>query len=128
MLCNYLQNVAAITYIFVLQLSTFLFYNKQVPAVLYRSWLRFRLNTNDYALSKDIIRQAHRYLGEQSIYKVVKKDYRLATAIDVASPDLLDLALRSFWSSCNGAMDQEFRTWYARQPHSTDHLATMQLF
>lgn len=29
MLCNYLQNVAAITYIFVLQLSTFLFYNKQ---------------------------------------------------------------------------------------------------
>lgn len=28
MLCNYLQNVAAITYIFVLQLSTFLFYNK----------------------------------------------------------------------------------------------------
>lgn len=99
-----------------------------VPAVLYRSWLRFRLNTNDYALSKDIIRQAHRYLGEQSIYEVVKKDYRLATAIDVASPDLLDLALRSFWSSCNGAMDQEFRTWYARQPHSTDRLATMQLF
>lgn len=30
MLCNYLQNVAAITYIFVLQLSTFLFYNKQL--------------------------------------------------------------------------------------------------
>ena len=29
MLCNYLQNVVAITYIFVLQLSTFLFYNKQ---------------------------------------------------------------------------------------------------
>ena len=29
MLCNYLPNVAAITYIFVLQLSTFLFYNKQ---------------------------------------------------------------------------------------------------
>ena len=28
MLCNYLQNVVAITYIFVLQLSTFLFYNK----------------------------------------------------------------------------------------------------
>lgn len=27
-LCNYLQNVAAITYIFGLQLSTFLFYNK----------------------------------------------------------------------------------------------------
>ena len=34
-----------------------------VPGALYRSWLRFRLNTNDYALSKDIIRQAHRYLG-----------------------------------------------------------------
>lgn len=99
-----------------------------VPAVLYRSWLKFRLNTNDYALSKDIIRQAHRYLGEQAIYKVVKKDYRLATAIDVASPDLLDLALRSFWSSCNGVMDQEFRAWYTRQPHSTDRLATMQLF
>ena len=32
MLCNYLQNVAAITYIFVLQLSTFLFYNKQASA------------------------------------------------------------------------------------------------
>ena len=30
MLCNYLQNVAAITYIFVLQLSTFLFYNKHM--------------------------------------------------------------------------------------------------
>lgn len=29
-LCNYLQNVVAITYIFGLQLSTFLFYNKQV--------------------------------------------------------------------------------------------------
>lgn len=28
-LCNYLQNVVAITYIFALQLSTFLFYNKQ---------------------------------------------------------------------------------------------------
>ena len=28
--CNYLQNVVAITYIFGLQLSTFLFYNKQV--------------------------------------------------------------------------------------------------
>ena len=27
-LCNYLQNVVAITYIFALQLSTFLFYNK----------------------------------------------------------------------------------------------------
>ena len=99
-----------------------------VPAFLYRSWLRFRLNTNDYALSKDIIRQAHRYLGEQSIYEVVKKDYRLATAIDVASSDLLDLALRSFWSSCNGVMDQEFRAWYTRQSHSTDRLATMQLF
>lgn len=99
-----------------------------VPGALYRSWLRFRLSTDDYALSKDIIRQAHRYLGEQAIYKVVKKDYRLATAIDVASPDLLDLALRSFWSSCNGVMDQEFRAWYTRQPHSTDRLATMQLF
>ena len=99
-----------------------------VPGALYRSWLRFRLNTNDYAVSKDIIRQAHRYLGEQSIYEVVKKDYRLATAIDVASPDLLDLALRSFWSSCNGVMDQEFRAWYTRQSHSTDRLATMQLF
>ena len=29
-LCNYLQNVVAITYIFALQLSTFLFYNKQI--------------------------------------------------------------------------------------------------
>ena len=29
-LCNYLQNVGAKTYIFGLQLSTFLFYNKQV--------------------------------------------------------------------------------------------------
>ena len=28
-LCNYLQNVVAITYIFGLQFSTFLFYNKQ---------------------------------------------------------------------------------------------------
>ena len=28
-LCNYLQNVGAKTYIFGLQLSTFLFYNKQ---------------------------------------------------------------------------------------------------
>ena len=28
--CNYLQNVVAIAYIFVLQLSTFLFYNKQI--------------------------------------------------------------------------------------------------
>ena len=33
MLCNYLQNVAAITYIFVLQLSTFLFYNKQADSL-----------------------------------------------------------------------------------------------
>ena len=33
MLCNYLQNVAAITYIFVLQLSTFLFYNKHLNAL-----------------------------------------------------------------------------------------------
>ena len=31
-LCNYLQNVVAITYIFGLQLSTFLFYNKQSDA------------------------------------------------------------------------------------------------
>lgn len=29
MLCNYLQNVVATTYIFRLQLSTFIFYNKQ---------------------------------------------------------------------------------------------------
>ena len=35
MLCNYLQNVAAITYIFVLQLSTFLFYNKQTIKEIY---------------------------------------------------------------------------------------------
>ena len=28
--CNYLQNAVATTYIFVLQLSTFLFYNKQI--------------------------------------------------------------------------------------------------
>ena len=34
MLCNYLQNVAAITYIFVLQLSTFLFYNKQMSILI----------------------------------------------------------------------------------------------
>ena len=99
-----------------------------VPGALYRSWLRFRLNTNNYALSKDIIRQAHRYLGEQAIYAAIKKDYRLATAIDVASTDLLDLALCSFWGSCNEAMDQEFRAWYARQPHNTSRLATMQLF
>ena len=32
--CNYLQNVVAITYIFVLQLPTFLFYNKQIKKVL----------------------------------------------------------------------------------------------
>ena len=31
-LCNYLQNVGATTYILVLQLSTFLFYNKQSTA------------------------------------------------------------------------------------------------
>ena len=37
MLCNYLQNVAAITYIFVLQLSTFLFYNKQEEKILRES-------------------------------------------------------------------------------------------
>lgn len=39
MLCNYLQNVAAITYIFVLQLSTFLLYNKhaaQSVRIVYR--------------------------------------------------------------------------------------------
>ena len=36
MLCNYLQNVAAITYIFVLQLSTFLFYNKQCFSQYYK--------------------------------------------------------------------------------------------
>lgn len=35
MLCNYLQNVAAITYIFVLQLSTFLFYNKHAYALVH---------------------------------------------------------------------------------------------
>lgn len=39
MLCNYLQNVAAITYIFVLQLSTFLFYNKQPMEIL--GWIVF---------------------------------------------------------------------------------------
>ena len=99
-----------------------------VPGAIYREWLRFRLNTNDYALSKDIICQAHRCLCEQAIYKVIKKNYKLVTAIDVASTDLQDLALRSFWSSCNGAMDQEFRVWYTRQPHGTDRLATMQLF
>lgn len=32
-LCNYLQNVGAKTYIFGLQLSTFLFYNKQSLAI-----------------------------------------------------------------------------------------------
>ena len=34
-LCNYLQNVVAITYIFGLQLSTFLFYNKHFDGIGY---------------------------------------------------------------------------------------------
>lgn len=34
MLCNHLQNVVATTYIFRLQLSTFIFYNKQENAYL----------------------------------------------------------------------------------------------
>ena len=34
-LCNYLQNVVAITYIFGLQLSTFLFYNKHSGRVVF---------------------------------------------------------------------------------------------
>ena len=38
MLCNYLQNVAAIIYIFVLQLSTFLFYNKQLFLLPGQAW------------------------------------------------------------------------------------------
>ena len=40
MLCNYLQNVAAITYIFVLQLSTFLFYNKHTELLDTRIQIR----------------------------------------------------------------------------------------
>ena len=43
MLCNYLQNVAAITYIFVLQLSTFLFYNKQKQTLEKRRHLMSRI-------------------------------------------------------------------------------------
>ena len=34
MLCNHLQNVVATTYIFRLQLSTFIFYNKQQGMLL----------------------------------------------------------------------------------------------
>ena len=33
-ICNYLQNAVATTYIFVLQLSTFIFYNKQLTKLL----------------------------------------------------------------------------------------------
>lgn len=40
-LCNYLQNVGAKTYIFGLQLSTFLFYNKQAEESIHYSSLRF---------------------------------------------------------------------------------------
>ena len=40
--CNYLQNVVAITYIFVLQLSTFLFYNKQWLNRLEKLYVRYR--------------------------------------------------------------------------------------
>ena len=39
-LCNYLQNVAAITYIFGLQLSTFLFYNKH-KSIFNRKYIWF---------------------------------------------------------------------------------------
>ena len=34
-ICNYLQNAVATTYIFVLQLSTFIFYNKHAEEVIY---------------------------------------------------------------------------------------------
>jgi putative transposase len=37
-LCNYLQNVVAITYIFTLQLSTFLFCNKQKLDSVTKAW------------------------------------------------------------------------------------------
>lgn len=47
MLCNYLQNVAAITYIFVLQLSTFLFYNKQAD-----NWILIRVHGSHYQYRK----------------------------------------------------------------------------
>ena len=49
-LCNYLQNVGAKTYIFGLQLSTFLFYNKQVWAEPTKK----AINTMSYLLCKKI--------------------------------------------------------------------------
>ncbi|MFR0953733.1 MAG: hypothetical protein ACLSGK_13455 [Lachnospiraceae bacterium] len=63
MLCNYLQNVAAITYIFVLQLSTFLFYNKhnwgigtEISSLSDCFWNRGRLEQDYPELSKvDVI-------------------------------------------------------------------------
>ena len=55
MLCNYLQNVAAITYIFVLQLSTFLFYNKQFRATLLGSitYISFILQIHTFGVNTD---------------------------------------------------------------------------
>ena len=59
-LCNYLQNVAAITYIFGLQLSTFLFYNKQRTRMSKRGSRAFR-----YAL----MNAAHNVVKNNATFK-----------------------------------------------------------
>lgn len=70
MLCNYLQNVAAITYIFVLQLSTFLFYNKHLTEAdehLHDRWLQeFCIQVPDKEIRKQleqIIKQQYQEQG-----------------------------------------------------------------
>lgn len=52
MLCNYLQNVAAITYIFVLQLSTFLFYNKHAEKLGYEVSYLWVASSSEIATQK----------------------------------------------------------------------------
>lgn len=72
MLCNYLQNVAAITYIFVLQLSTFLFYNKQDCTENYvdehtltttLSRIRGKIETNGTVYIKTVYGMGYKWTG-----------------------------------------------------------------
>jgi len=66
-LCNYLQNVVAITYIFGLQLSTFLFYNKHTVtgvSKLLKKFEGYTLLIIDEWLIDELSRQQEHFLFE----------------------------------------------------------------
>ena len=74
MLCNHLQNVVATTYIFRLQLSTFIFYNKQLREMGKKLGVekvhphKFRRTMATRAIEKGMpIEQVQKILGHEQI-------------------------------------------------------------